>query len=243
MKHYWKHYRCTALALAVALVGAFALVPASPAEAHHEPDHNPPGHTKHQAPDDGEFTRIGVEDLTGSRSIPLTGTVGAVGALQSAAAQEERLLVLQQPAPPTGTFVGQLLNPVSSVVDGQLRLAGQLVGEVRSPSGQVLAQVNQQVPQVLATLLDPGAVACDILHLELAPIDLNLLGLHLTTNLIIVDLDAEPGPGALLGNLLCGVSYLLDDGLGLGDLLGGATTQASLNAVVAAVNQLLRPPA
>jgi len=59
---------------------------------------------------------------------------------------------------------------------------------------------------------------CSILHLELAPIDLDLLGLHVDTSAICLELTAFPERG-LLGDLLCSVAggNLLD----LPGLLGG----------------------
>jgi hypothetical protein len=76
---------------------------------------------------------------------------------------------------------------------------------------------------------DPGngdpvnGEGCDILNLELAPITLDLLGLivHLDNcqnGPITVDITAHPGPGALLGNLLCALAGLLDAGLTLDDI-------------------------
>ena len=60
---------------------------------------------------------------------------------------------------------------------------------------------------------------CPILHLELGPLDLNLLGLRVQLNQVILDVTAERGPGNLLGNLLCAVAGLLD-GVNLGQVLG-----------------------
>ena len=51
-----------------------------------------------------------------------------------------------------------------------------------------------------------------ILHLDLGPIHLDLLGLLLDTSQIVVDLSAAPGAGNLLGNLLCSITGLLDSG-------------------------------
>jgi hypothetical protein len=50
---------------------------------------------------------------------------------------------------------------------------------------------------------------CDILFLDLTDVELDLLGLNLDLDLVL-DLYAEPGPGNLLGNLLCAVAGLLD---------------------------------
>jgi hypothetical protein len=57
------------------------------------------------------------------------------------------------------------------------------------------------------------------LHLDLGPLDLNLLGLRVQLNEVVLDITALPGPGNLLGNLLCAVAGLLD-GVNLGDVLG-----------------------
>jgi hypothetical protein len=68
---------------------------------------------------------------------------------------------------------------------------------------------------------DPGAIStqqigpnepgvCDVLFLQLPPIFLDLLGLTIETSLIQIDVDAVPGPGNLLGNLLCAILGLLD---------------------------------
>lgn len=48
-------------------------------------------------------------------------------------------------------------------------------------------------------------VECSVLHLELAPIHLSLLGLHVDTSAICLDLTATPEAG-LLGDLLCGLA-------------------------------------
>ena len=64
----------------------------------------------------------------------------------------------------------------------------------------------------------PGA--CQVLNLVLGPINLNLLGLVVRTNQINVRIDAVPGAGNLLGNLLCAVTNLLNPTGALGQLTG-----------------------
>lgn len=74
---------------------------------------------------------------------------------------------------------------------------------------------------VAGTLGHGGSQAvCDILFLDLGPISLDLLGLTVDLSRIILDINAVPGPGNLLGNLLCAVAGLLDGGLLTGGLLG-----------------------
>lgn len=80
---------------------------------------------------------------------------------------------------------------------------------------------------------------CDILHLVLAPLDLDLLGLQVHLDRVVLDIVAVSGAGNLLGNLLCAVTGLLDPGLGggLGGLLGSVLGQLSdlLNRILGAL--------
>lgn len=52
--------------------------------------------------------------------------------------------------------------------------------------------------------------SCDILTLELGPLDLDLLGLVIHLDKVHLDITAVPGPGNLLGNLLCAIAGLFD---------------------------------
>ena len=119
------------------------------------------------------------------------------------------------------------------------RYAGRLVavGTVRGTSGgKRYARRGVVIP---AKLTDPASSAqalpdlpnaCRILNLQLGPINLNLLGLVVRTNAIQVRIDAQRGPGNLLGNLLCGITGALDPG---NNTLGQLA--AALNAILALV--------
>ena len=63
------------------------------------------------------------------------------------------------------------------------------------------------------------AAVCPILHLDLGPLNLNLLGLVVHLNQVVLDITAVSGAGNLLGNLLCAVAGLLDNPNGLAALL------------------------
>jgi len=80
--------------------------------------------------------------------------------------------------------------------------------------------------------LAPGA--CQILNLVLGPLHLDLLGLVIDLNRVVLNIVAQSGAGNLLGNLLCAVAGLLD-----GTSLSGLSTQlaALLNALLAILNQ------
>jgi hypothetical protein len=63
--------------------------------------------------------------------------------------------------------------------------------------------------------LPPTPGSCSVLNLVLGPIDLNLLGLRVRTNEIDLRIEAVPStggavPGGLLGDLLCGITNLLN---------------------------------
>ena len=95
------------------------------------------------------------------------------------------------------------------------------VAAVGTISG-TLTDALGNVTTVVRTVSFPvriGATTCDILHLELGPLDLDLLGLVVHLNRIVLDIDAQSGAGNLLGNLLCAVAGLLDNPSGLARLL------------------------
>ncbi len=74
-----------------------------------------------------------------------------------------------------------------------------------------------------------AAPACDVLKLVLGPLDLDLLGLQVHLDKVVLNIVAQSGAGKLLGNLLCAVAGLLDGGLS--GLLGRITNL--LNRILA----------
>jgi hypothetical protein len=83
-----------------------------------------------------------------------------------------------------------------------------------------------------------GVEGCSILDLELAPIDLDLLGLHVDTSPICLSITAFEGEG-LLGNLLCSLSGILDDLLNVDsvtDALEGILSEVLTDALGAAAD-------
>ncbi|MGH3507895.1 MAG: hypothetical protein ACRDO2_11895 [Nocardioidaceae bacterium] len=102
---------------------------------------------------------------------------------------------------------------------------GILHATLRRGDGSLVGRANRQITipvrngrvDAAAAAFGESAVAggsCQILDLVLGPLDLNLLGLKVHLNRIVLHIEADPGPGALLGNLLCAVAGLLD-GTGL----------------------------
>jgi hypothetical protein len=123
----------------------------------------------------------------------------------------------------TGTFNGVLTLTQFVVQNGQVVALGTLTGTLTTASG-VVTTITQDV--VLPLIGGTAVGSCQILHLELGPLDLNLLGVMVHLDKVVLDVTAQSGPGQLLGNLLCGVAHLLD-------------SNAAANAIVNILNQLL----
>lgn len=122
-------------------------------------------------------------------AVPVTGTIGNLA----------------------GTFTGTFSLTRFAVQNGQLVAIGTLTGTLTDALGTVIGTVTN----VPITLPVTGTGTCAILHLTLGPLDLNLLGLVVHLDRVVLNIDAQSGPGNLLGNLLCAVAHLLDGGVGL----------------------------
>jgi len=91
-----------------------------------------------------------------------------------------------------------------------------LVNTAAGPVVQAVVSLAGQATDTVTATLSTEAGTVGILHLQLAPINLQLLGLHVDTSQICLDVTATPG-GGLLGDLLGG----LGGGLDLGGVLSG----------------------
>lgn len=122
----------------------------------------------------------------------------------------------------TGTFVGSLNLTRFTIVNGVLTAVGTLTGTLTDSLGNVVGTVTQSISLPVSNI----SATCEILHLELGPLDLNLLGLVVHLDKIVLDITAQQG-GGLLGDLLCS----------LADLLNG---NATLRAISQLLNNILR---
>jgi len=140
--------------------------------------------------------------------------------------------------PGSGNLLGNLLYNVAHALDTN---GGNLGGALGGLSPIQTLLFDLELTSILNGALNPvtspsaqtstsSAVphnACDILNLSAGPINLNLLGLNVALdncNNGPVTVDVFATHGALLGNLLCDVSHLLDpsgtSNLQLGGLAG-----------------------
>jgi hypothetical protein len=102
----------------------------------------------------------------------------------------------------------------------QFLITGVLQGKATPADGKA-TQVKQAFT-TMATIAEGAAgaaaaqdvviqqIACSILNLDLGPLHLDLLGLVVDLAPVLLDITAQPGPGNLLGNLLCASVGLLD---------------------------------
>lgn len=133
-----------------------------------------------------------------------------------------------QDIPVTGVFDGGTFSGTLDIVrfqrdGGVLEAVGRLSGQLVNDAGVVVGTVTNALVELPVTSLQ---ASCQILHLELGPLDLNLLGLVVHLDRIELDITAQSGPGNLLGNLLCAITNLLNG-------------PGSLTALVQLLNQIL----
>lgn len=129
----------------------------------------------------------------------------------------------------TGTFKGTFDPQSFSVVNGTLMATGLLTGQLTDANGNSVGSVSKTITAPVdtnASNATHAALACNVLNLVLGPLNLNVLGLVVTLNQIHLNINAVPGAGNLLGNLLCDVAGLLNG--------GGALSQ-----IAALLNQIL----
>lgn len=133
--------------------------------------------------------------------------------------------------PVTGTahngkaFKGKLTVTQFATKAGHTVAVGILTGRLGNRKIKpTVVSVPAKVGQAAAGSVRTAAVtpaACPVLNLILGPLHLNLLGLNVDLNQVILNITAQSGAGNLLGNLLCGVSNLLNTQSVLGGQLTG----------------------
>ncbi|TQS40168.1 hypothetical protein [Cryptosporangium phraense] len=119
-----------------------------------------------------------------------------------------------------GTFAGTFTPNKFVESDGHAVAQGTLAGTLTDSTGAVVGTVSEPASFVVQSATSDGTQAttqaalasCSILDLVLGPLDLNLLGLTVHLNQVVLHIVAESGAGNLLGNLLCAVAGLLDGG-------------------------------
>jgi hypothetical protein len=150
-----------------------------------------------------------------TRLLALLVSVAVVGVVGMAAAGTATA------APPTArgpVALGPVVEEVAGTVNG-VAATGTLTITRFVASGGALQAVGTltgalagggTVPVTAPVDLAATTGTCSILNLVLGPLHLNLLGLVIDLNQVVLNITAVQGPGNLLGNLLCAIAGLLD---------------------------------
>jgi len=147
----------------------------------------------------------------------LFATTVAAAPLAAAAAAPAPPKTLSIPVSGTGaggTFTGAFEVQRFATENGAVVATGLLTGTLTTAAGVVTS-----IARTITLPVAIGETTCQILHLDLGPISLDLLGLQIDLSRVVLDITAQAGAGNLLGNLLCAVAGLLDDPSGLARLL------------------------
>jgi hypothetical protein len=165
-----------------------------------------------------------------AKALPLAAVVVAVGDKSASAAPKggnSATAMINSVAPGVNGFVGTINVTGVQNVNGVLTAAAQLTGTVIDSAGNTVGTLSAAAITAPITQL---SASCTILNLVLGPLDLNLLGLMVHLNQVVLNIVAVPGAGNLLGNLLCAVANLLN---------GGGALAGLLNSLVDLLNQIL----
>ena len=112
-----------------------------------------------------------------------------------------------------GRFAGTLvIQRFARVGDGVVAVGiinGVLTDTRDNSTSNVIRQVRVPLDTSGGGDVSVAAV-CSILSLVLGPLNLDLLGLVIDLNQVVLNIDAVSGAGNLLGNLLCAITGLLD---------------------------------
>jgi hypothetical protein len=137
----------------------------------------------------------------------VVATTGVVAATATAAPPSAAAAVSIAPAQ-----TGGVLDGVFEITDFAVNSAGQLVANGVFTGTATIGGVTQEITAAASVILAqaeaPGS--CSILDLVLGPLHLDLLGLVVDLNQVVLHVTAQTGSGKLLGNLLCTVTRLLD---------------------------------
>ena len=148
--------------------------------------------------------------------------------------------------PGSGNLLGNLLGDVANLLNNGTSLSNILGGLTAVNPTTLTSGLNQILGGLIGSLpaatvagvsgTTPGAT--NILNLSVGPLNLNLLGLNVALDNcaggpVTVDITAQSGPGQLLGNLLGGLSHLLDSSA------SGTALANKINTITGEIEQLI----
>jgi len=143
---------------------------------------------------------------TAGLSVPITGT--AVDSTDSASTVQAV----------TGTFTIQRFSRAQRQIFAEgtvvATVTNSLTGATRIFVTPVSIPLVMPAPAAASGAAVAALATCDVLNLVLGPLHLDLLGLVVDLNQVVLNITGQTGSGNLLGNLVCAITGLLDGGLG-----------------------------
>jgi hypothetical protein len=130
-------------------------------------------------------------------SVPTTSAAPA-----AQAANPLKNIPIRGTIPGVSRFRGTFSVESFEIRNGELAAVGTLTGRLRDLATGEVRRVSRTV--ALPVEIQQGRT-CRILHLELGPLDLNLLGLIVHLDRVHLRITADPRRG-ILGSLLCGLA-------------------------------------
>jgi hypothetical protein len=158
------------------------------------------------------LTVAGSAGAAAARQAPDATTTSAAGTLTSTVTG-----TFTDAAGGVGNFTGTFAPQSFAANDTQVLATGVVTGTLVDSAGSTVGTAEQTVTTPVtgaaadgSTAAVAAAASCQILDLDLAPLDLDVLGLVVHLDRVHLNITAVAGPGNLLGNLLCAVVGLFD---------------------------------
>jgi hypothetical protein len=132
--------------------------------------------------------------------------------------------------PSGGTFDGTLDISRVALQNGHLVADGTVTGTAENAAGDTTGTVTDAPVSVPITADATGT--CQILDLSIGTVRLDLLGLVVQLDPVHLNISGQQGSGNLVGNLLCSITHLLDNG-------GGSSSTGLLSGLLQPIVNLL----
>jgi len=103
-----------------------------------------------------------------------------------------------------GTFSGNLAFARFEARQGFLVAIGTLTGTLADSTGDIVGRVSKEVEMPVVVM----TATCELLHLDLEPLDVDLLGQQVHLEKGALGITTRDGTGRGFGNLLCSTARL-----------------------------------
>jgi hypothetical protein len=184
-----------------------------------------------KAPQTGQLERQGPKSRGGSLDFNVNGPLSRAGEAAGSFAGTFHVTKFGFDEATRQLMVTGVLNGTETFTDGTTAaVTDQVVTTTATlKRGSQVSSTSTPYQFASASSIYQFTASCGILLLDLGPLHLDLLGLVVDLNEVILDITGQTGAGNLLGNLLCALTGLLD--------IPGAI--AGIINLIDSINQLL----